>query len=454
MPSPHFHILGAGNVGSLIGAGLRSTVPPAYVTFIMRSQERLQQYAQHDSTVRIASSTLGPERVVERKIPAIYGHPVLRSGGPEMISNLIVTTKGTQTDKAIEAVLPSIHKATNILLLQNGMGMYEKLCEKFWPNPSARPTFFLGITTHGVHNTPVPFSYNHAGHGKLQISQIPNTVRDLHIEPGTYTASEAAVRSDGMDDVIPGPSPRAKNLQFPTDSEESVKADYSGEIKFPREHNAPGVKPDAMESPFPTDAEEAAKADYATDPPQDPATTYPHPGDIPHELLRCGPLLNTEVLPYPEFLLAQYDKLIVNACVNPLTAILGCKNKELLENPAAENMIKAVVQECSKILRLHAEEKFNPDTMYLVSTSLDPKRLIGMVREVVSINGENTTSMLADVNAGRETELKYINDFLVDIASKHGYKALLNRQLADLVRTRGSLIRKGVNDCAPLVNES
>nr|WGD90221.1 ketopantoate reductase C-terminal domain-containing protein [Bacillus subtilis] len=50
-------------------------------------------------------------------------------------------------------------------------------------------------------------------------------------------------------------------------------------------------------------------------------------------------------------------KLIVNACINPLTALLQVKNGELLTTPAYLAFMKLVFQEACRILKLENEEK-------------------------------------------------------------------------------------------------
>ncbi|ANB11643.1 2-dehydropantoate 2-reductase PAN5 [Sugiyamaella lignohabitans] len=286
MASSKIFILGAGSVGSLVATSIESTIPKcADVALVLKSKERLQHYIHHDSTLRLWRN-IGSQMMIEKKIPAHAQYPKLGNSTdrPLPIENLIVTTKATQTESAIRAILPSITPNTRILLLQNGIGTYEKLCEKFWPEKSSRPYFLLGITSHGVRPADIPWTYKHVGNGDLKLTQVPDSVDPLQVlqlqsqsHTHTYThsqsqkgesdldyshreyttsvngeptASEESVKSDQIDfDVNLHKARRGQ----PTDSEESVKADYSG-LQIHLEKIRKGS---------PTDSEEAVRAEYS-----------------------------------------------------------------------------------------------------------------------------------------------------------------------------------------------
>nr|WGD97257.1 ketopantoate reductase C-terminal domain-containing protein [Bacillus safensis] len=51
------------------------------------------------------------------------------------------------------------------------------------------------------------------------------------------------------------------------------------------------------------------------------------------------------------------EKLLVNVCINPLTALLHVKNGELIANPSYEYMMKCAFEEALSILGLPEKER-------------------------------------------------------------------------------------------------
>ncbi|WP_426982682.1 2-dehydropantoate 2-reductase [Bacillus cabrialesii] len=100
-------------------------------------------------------------------------------------------------------------------------------------------------------------------------------------------------------------------------------------------------------------------------------------------------------------------KLIVNACINPLTALLRVKNGELLTTTAYLAFMRLVFQEACRILRLEDEEE-----------------AWERVRIVCGQTKENHSSMLVDVIEGRQTEADAIIGYLLKEASLQGLNAV------------------------------
>ncbi|XJZ28399.1 2-dehydropantoate 2-reductase [Bacillota bacterium Lsc_1132] len=122
------------------------------------------------------------------------------------------------------------------------------------------------------------------------------------------------------------------------------------------------------------------------------------------------------------------NKLVVNAVVNPLTAILGIENGKLLANHFYEHTLKMLFREIAHILELkNAEEYFN--------------RVVLVCRQTA----ENRSSMLKDLEAGRKTEVEAIVGYLLDEAIKQGKDAPLTTMLYDMVRGK-EIGGKGVNN--------
>lgn len=116
-----------------------------------------------------------------------------------------------------------------------------------------------------------------------------------------------------------------------------------------------------------------------------------------------------------------WGKLVINAGINPLTALLKVKNGELLERPSARELMKALAVETAKVAQ--AEDIPLPFD--------DPVR---MVEEVARKTAANTSSMLQDVLRGAPTEIDAICGAVVTAALKHGMDVPINRVCWELVK--------------------
>lgn len=153
------------------------------------------------------------------------------------------------------------------------------------------------------------------------------------------------------------------------------------------------------------------------------------------EILQSSPTLGCQdTMPYPDLLLKQCQKLVVNACVNPITAIMDCNNGQLLENQAYTNIINSVVFEASVILRQYCIDQIgNQINPALISSALKPQRLMELVEHVLELTAGNSSSMREDVRNNRMTEINYINRFLLDMGMKYDRPVTANLVLYNLV---------------------
>ena len=95
-----------------------------------------------------------------------------------------------------------------------------------------------------------------------------------------------------------------------------------------------------------------------------------------------------------------WGKLIVNAAINPLTALLRVKNGELLANPPARELMGKLARETASVAEaLGVKLPFS-----------DPGHA---VEEVARRTSDNTSSMLQDVLRGALTEVEAINGAVI-----------------------------------------
>lgn len=132
----HWSILGVGSIGMLwAGRFLDKNIP---VELLLKNQARLETIKSKGLTIHQndTSTTYLPEQL----------HTCDSPGKP--IANLLITTKAQQTLSALHALAHRINSNTTLIVLQNGMGITEKIQKHLPDNP-----LFLGTTTEGAYRT-------------------------------------------------------------------------------------------------------------------------------------------------------------------------------------------------------------------------------------------------------------------------------------------------------------
>jgi len=115
--------------------------------------------------------------------------------------------------------------------------------------------------------------------------------------------------------------------------------------------------------------------------------------------------------------LALWNKVIVNAAINPLTALTGVRNGRLVEMPVARALLAQVVRECARIAQADGVIE-------------DPLPRVG---EVCVKTGQNVSSMLQDILKGRPTEIGSINGAILREAERQKMAAPVNFVLTSLI---------------------
>ena len=114
-------------------------------------------------------------------------------------------------------------------------------------------------------------------------------------------------------------------------------------------------------------------------------------------------------------------KVILNAAVNPLTALLAKRTGELIGDPALESAIRLIVHESVAIA--HA-----------AGIALEENAILEKIWSVARATKDNKSSMLQDLQRGRRTEIDAINGALLDRARALGVAAPQNELLFHLIR--------------------
>lgn len=144
-----------------------------------------------------------------------------------------------------------------------------------------------------------------------------------------------------------------------------------------------------------------------------------------------APLLNAREVAPRDLLLLQLEKLAVNAMINPLTAIFHCRNGELFDKGPIVALMRLLLAEVSQVIRSLPEIREDEETESRFST----RNLEGVVLDVADKTGKNTSSMLQDVRAQKETEIEYINGYVVKRGRELGVDCEHNEKLVEMVKT-------------------
>jgi len=119
-----------------------------------------------------------------------------------------------------------------------------------------------------------------------------------------------------------------------------------------------------------------------------------------------------------------WGKLIINATINPLTALLRVPNGELLKRPTAQKLMHALANEAAMVARAEG-----------VPLPFDDP--VQAVEEVARKTASNHSSMLQDILRGTPTEIDAICGAIVRYGQKHGLPTPLNQVCWQLIQAFG-----------------
>ena len=269
------------------------------------------------------------------------------------ISNLIVCVQA----KHILALAGIAHRLTEesvILFVQDGMGYIDEVNEKIFPDPQTRPTYIVGVVTHGAKRTN-SFTVVHAGHGAIALGALPR--------------------------VGPGPthsiSPSTRYLL-------------------------------------------------------QTITRTPVLAAVAHE--------PTDILQY------QLERFAVHCVMHPLTVLMDCTNGELLGNFHITRTMRLVLAEISLVVRSLPELQNVP----YIKHRFDPGRLELFMVRIAQNTSQNESSMLQDVRAGKQTEIKYLNGYVIRKGEELGIRCVMNYMLMEMVEAKQQIVSKSDSERLPI----
>ena len=149
---------------------------------------------------------------------------------------------------------------------------------------------------------------------------------------------------------------------------------------------------------------------------------YGPPNALPPALFQHGLSfkLKTDIAP------ALWRKLAINGAINGLTVQYDCLNGELIENANVYSEVKALVKEMQQVLRAQGFAQV-------------ANTLLADVYHVCEATALNTSSMLQDFRAGRDSEREFVYGTWLNEAHRLGIHAPLLLKLNDDLKRRASL---------------
>ncbi|KAJ5085822.1 Ketopantoate reductase ApbA/PanE [Penicillium argentinense] len=180
---PRIHVIGLGSIGTFTAHSISeiSSGPP--VTLLLHRKSLRDEYRSAGNQIRFESRDGKKRTSLEYDLETLYDgqwhsspHDSQNDNNPKVvrdtISNLIVCVKTTQTVSALRPLAHRLNRDSNILFLQNGAGMIDEINGKIFSDPASRPSFLIGVISHGV-TLNGPFDITHTGFSATSIGAVP-----------------------------------------------------------------------------------------------------------------------------------------------------------------------------------------------------------------------------------------------------------------------------------------
>ena len=152
-------------------------------------------------------------------------------------------------------------------------------------------------------------------------------------------------------------------------------------------------------------------------------SAHPHLARLAEVLRAAGFIVESA----PDANALLWGKLVINAAINPLTALLGVPNGDLLARREARALMAAVAREAASVAVAQGIGLPYPDPVVATET-------------IARRTATNRSSMLQDVRRGAPTEIDAINGAIVHAGEQTGVSTPINRTLWQLIK---ALIAKG-----------
>lgn len=372
--------------------------------------------------------------------------PIYNEMSRAPIHHLLVTTKTYQTVEAISKIRHRLRPWTTIVLMQNGMGVREEICESMgWKDETERPNFVQGIISHGAQKTGDTVVHTGKGHVWLAPVVDPSTkssTKSSKAAAGTTTGGDS--NSDDDEDNNDNTTPHWNQSTLPNINKLLQVSTKGSNSLFPTLIAPIMMK---LSIPYPPTTATPFAARFNPSTPFSKFYTAPKTRQQLRDL-RTKSLFETlaafeelsedmelRVL-LPDHLLAlQLSKVVVNSCVNPVATLLEATNGTLLDKEDAHLAVKNLIKESHYILSHSPEYQALDDQ--LKKEFLTVAALTETTEAILRATRQNRCSTLQDYLKGSsQCEIEYMNGYLVRMAERSGVDAPLNRMVTEKIKEK------------------
>ncbi len=124
-------------------------------------------------------------------------------------------------------------------------------------------------------------------------------------------------------------------------------------------------------------------------------------GTVLDTFLSAGFLAGLEESPW----LSIWEKVIINAAVNPVAALTRSSNGDILDSPFAMRIMEALCREASAAASA-------------AGISVEPRTQWEYLKKILEMTASNRPSMLQDIEAGNRTEIEAISGEILRLGGK------------------------------------
>ncbi|KAJ1664520.1 2-dehydropantoate 2-reductase (Ketopantoate reductase) (KPA reductase) (KPR) [Coemansia sp. RSA 1813] len=375
-PLSRVHVLGAGAIGLLVAAHLRQLGHP--ITLLLRSQTAVDQFVSKGSRVAVFNDWIRTHPTRKLLLQQEAQDPI-----EPWVSN------------DIQAELPQTNSVSN------QSGDFARIRQ-------------LLITTKAHDTVQAYWSVKNRLDAQSTVVLLQNGM-------GTYEAIQREFYSP------PGQHGQ-KDKEAAEPPSFVVGTNSHGCLRIPGEHFA--THHTAM-----AELKFAVRASLHNPPSKLPQSTV----DV---LSALGSMqLQVSIVSWSELHHQMLLKLAANAVINPITALTDCRNGYLapqlhesdmrcVSSGYYDSMKSLVSSACAEIASIYA--RAHPH----LQNELTAHALEKYVAGVASATARNRSSMLQDVAAGMQTEIDWINGYLIRLGKQHGVPTPVNTLLYTLIKLK------------------
>ena len=390
-----FHVLHS-PLGTLLAYHLRQTLPSKHaVSLVCTRKDVVQKQISPNSVVRLEhSGVIMSARNVDFEFPRSSGEESSETStaapaedqDSKPIESLIVTVPPTYTRSTLNSLIHRLSPQSTIVLMQTGLGVYEKLVTTLFPNPARRPHFIIASPRHTAW------------------LKRPNHV--VHNLAGSIDFS-----------IVPDPRGR----------------DYEAIL---RSSDVPSLDRGLRLTDIANKDDDPRFAEYAS------------LRNTVAVLSRLDEL-SVSWLPMEEGEVVFRRDLVVGAVTDALAVILGLPNGELLSTSSSRKLAEALIVEIHGAFRgqwftelrshLAGNKGGRLGPMPQLPKGLGRKALMGDLVRHLLVTKEHTAPMLRDMQMGTRTQLRYGLGYLFEIGRGYGIPMPTTSALCQTIRARESL---------------